>query len=175
MLITMSISRAPQRIASRASYALAEGSAAPSGKPTTAIGTVLLPERIRAAVPTWTLFTQTVAKPWVRASSASLITSSRVASGLSRVWSMNGAMSAEVRIRSGESRAAPSFTAVTVPQASEFVQTVQLDAHDAATGSSPPREASWRGSGAFAVHGCSVPARNAWIRRRTRSAISSTT
>src|SRR4051794_18621444 len=77
------------------------------------------------------LFTHTVAKPCLRASSASFTTSSRVASGLSRVWSMYGAMSADVRMRSGEIRAAPCFTIPAVPQLSKFEQTVQLDTQEA--------------------------------------------
>jgi len=61
------------------------GSPAPSGKPTTAMGTVFDPDRMRATVPTLAEFTHTVAKPCFRASSAALMISSWVASGLSRV------------------------------------------------------------------------------------------
>ena len=85
MLITMSISAAPARMASRVSNALALVVPAPRGNPTTAMGFTELPSRRRLASATFEVFRQTVAKPYLRASSQSLITSSRVASGLRSV------------------------------------------------------------------------------------------
>ena len=85
MLITMSISSAPSRIASRASYAFALVVAAPSGKPTTATVMTPLPRSSSLQSRTLAEFTHTDAKPYVRASSHSVTTSSRVASGLSSV------------------------------------------------------------------------------------------
>ncbi len=105
----MSISAAPARMASRASKVLALVVPAPSGKPTTAMGFVLQPCKRRLASATFPEFTQTVAKPYLRASSQSLTSSSRVASGLSSVWSMYGARSRLVRMASGVSRAVPTL------------------------------------------------------------------
>ena len=115
MLITMSISCAPARIASRVSNTFALVAAAPSGKPTTAIGFVGHPASRRAASATFEELRQTVANPYLRASSHSLITSSRVASGLSKVWSMTPARSRLVRIASGEKRVAPRSAIARAP------------------------------------------------------------
>jgi hypothetical protein len=85
MLITMSISSAPWRTASRASYAFAVGVTAPSGKPTTAHTITPEPRSWVLQNGTQVVFTHTEAKPYLRASSQSSCTSSRVASGLSSV------------------------------------------------------------------------------------------
>ena len=58
---------------------------APRGKPTTAMGTHGEPASSSATRATWLEFTHTVAKPWRRASWATRVMSSGVASGLSRV------------------------------------------------------------------------------------------
>ena len=71
MFRTMSISAAPAATASAVSAALAAELPAPSGKPTTAIGLVKQPLRSAAALATCEPLTQTVAKPYVRASSQS--------------------------------------------------------------------------------------------------------
>ena len=63
MLMTMSISRAPSRMAWRASMALIAGVCAPRGKPTTEQATASLPRRFRATRRTQAGFTQTEAKP----------------------------------------------------------------------------------------------------------------
>ena len=63
MLITMSISAAPLRTASRVSNTLALVVPAPRGKPTTAMAFVLQPCSRRAQSATFDEFTQTVANP----------------------------------------------------------------------------------------------------------------
>jgi hypothetical protein len=85
MFITMSISLAPARTASRASKALAVGVMAPRGKPTTAHP--MTPELARSALHMGTQveFTHTDAKWYLRASSQSFLMSSRPTSGLRRV------------------------------------------------------------------------------------------
>src|SRR6478609_5864648 len=88
MLMTMSISCAPQRTASRASNALAVGVIAPSGKPTTAHTITPEPSRNADALATFVEFTHTDAKQYLRASSHSFLTSAAVASALSSVWSI---------------------------------------------------------------------------------------
>src|SRR5512144_1648474 len=93
MLMTMSISLAPARTASRASYDLAVGDIAPRGKPTTAQTITPEPPSSDLAIGTQVEFTHTDAKRYLRASSHSLRMSSRVTSGLSSVWSISDARS----------------------------------------------------------------------------------
>src|SRR5688500_9743698 len=83
---------------------------------------------------------------------------------------MYGAMSAEVRTLSGAMRATPSFTAATVAHEFTFGQVKHDSAHSPSSFTGAAR-APPAGDG---VHGCSVPTRKASSRRRTRSAISST-
>ncbi len=85
MLITMSISRAPLRIARRASMALIAGSLAPSGKPTTVQVSTSLPRSSSATSETQVGFTQTERKLNSSASAHSLRIFSSVASGFSKV------------------------------------------------------------------------------------------
>ncbi len=92
-LITMSISSAPARMASAVSKAFALGDIAPSGKPTTAHTATVLPRNCSRTKGTFTLFTQTEKKCHAMASEQSFRRSSRVASGLSSVWSMMRARS----------------------------------------------------------------------------------
>ncbi len=81
---------------------------------------------------------------------------------------MYGAMSAEVRMRSGLMRATPSRMAPAVPQLSWCWQPLQLLWHSRSSG------AGGLEAGAFAVQGSSRPTRAAFSRLRTRAAISST-
>ena len=70
--MTMSISRAPSRMARRASSALISDGVAPSGKPTTVQTSGDRPRGAAAQRLTWIGFTQTEAKPYCAASSQSL-------------------------------------------------------------------------------------------------------
>ena len=92
-LITMSISRAPSRMARRASSAFTSVVFAPKGNPTTDATLTPEPRRFCAHRRTHVGFTQTDANSYRRASSHSLSMSSAVASGRSSVWSMNRARS----------------------------------------------------------------------------------
>src|SRR5207249_11848521 len=96
MLITISISRAPSAIASRASYAFTRAIVAPSGNPTTAHTPTPLPSRRRAASLTHVGLTQTLANVKSSASRHRISMSCRVASGLRRVWSISLATSPPV-------------------------------------------------------------------------------
>ena len=88
MLMTMSISRAPSRMARRASAALISGSVAPSGKPTTVQVSTGVPRRASLTVLVQQAFTQMERNRNLRASAHSASTCSRVASGFRIVWSM---------------------------------------------------------------------------------------
>ena len=89
MLITMSISVAPSKIARRVSYCLTSAVVAPSGNPTTEQTPTPVPRSRAAASATQAGFTHTVAKWNSAASRHSFSISARVASGLSSVWSIS--------------------------------------------------------------------------------------
>jgi hypothetical protein len=91
----MSTSQAPSATVRAASKALTSGKVAPSGKPTTVQTRVSDPRSSSAHSGTQVGFTHTVAKPCSRASAQSCSIWARVASGLSRVWSMVRAISRE--------------------------------------------------------------------------------
>lgn len=84
----MSISFAPCCTAVFASWALLSLSIAPNGNPTTLIGKTWVPFSASTAVGIMELFTQTVAACSWMASLQTLLMSSFVAVGASRVWSM---------------------------------------------------------------------------------------
>jgi hypothetical protein len=107
MLITMSNSRAPSRIARRASIALISGGDAPNGNPITDATLTELPRSARAAGFTQAGFTQTDANPNARASLHNRSMSSAVASG-----SQQGVVDVAAR-SSGTDPCAPSRAAVT--------------------------------------------------------------
>ncbi len=88
MLMTMSISRAPSRIARRASKALISVGVAPNGKPTTEATPTSVSRRSSAARRTQVGLTQTAAKRYSAASAQSRSMSATTASGRRSVWSM---------------------------------------------------------------------------------------
>ena len=88
MLMTMSISRAPSRMARRASSALTSLVAAPNGKPMTEATTTSVPRRLSAARRTQVGLMQTAAKRYSAASAQSRSMSAAEASGRRSVWSM---------------------------------------------------------------------------------------
>ena len=138
------------------------------------MGTVFEPASTRAAVPTFAEFTQTVAKPYLRASSAQLHHLLAGGVGLEQ-----GVVDVGRDVRagadaSGAIRATPERTPIAVAQESTLEHSAQAGAH---SGSLPEGAAPSPlvGAGDDATQGSSRPARAAWSRRRTRSAISSTT
>ena len=88
MLMTMSISRAPSRIARRASVALTSVVLAPKGKPMTEATATSVPRRFSAARRTHVGLMQTAAKRCSAASAHRRSISAAVASGRRSVWSM---------------------------------------------------------------------------------------
>ncbi len=104
---------------------------APSGKPTTA--QTMTPELASNALASGTqvLLTQTEANLYLRASSHSLTMSSRTASGLSRVWSIILAMSADTGPMpcGAATRAAPACSMARTDHGRRMTQTPQLS-HD---------------------------------------------
>ncbi len=111
MLMTMSISRAPSRIARRASMALTSLVAAPNGKPMTDATATSVPRRLSAARRTQVGLMQTAAKRCSAASAQSLSMSAAEASGLRSVWSMKRARSP------GTSAARPWYSTRVAPPA----------------------------------------------------------
>ncbi len=93
MLITMSISRAPSRMARRASMALTSVVAAPNGKPITDATATSVPRTLSAARRIQVGLMHTAAKWCSTASAHRRSMSAAVASGRSRVWSMYPARS----------------------------------------------------------------------------------
>ena len=85
MFSTMSISDAPSRMAAVVSAALISMVLAPNGNPTTAHTFVAQPANSSATKRTQQGFTQTLAKPYWRASAHTLRMSDSVASGFSKV------------------------------------------------------------------------------------------
>ena len=91
----MSTSDAPFTIASLVSMALVTEVFAPNGNPMTVHTFTGVPSRRLEAKLAFAGFTHTEAKPYSFASSQSLAICSRVASGLSSVWSIKPASSWE--------------------------------------------------------------------------------
>ncbi len=89
----MSTSVAPSSTTRAASNAFTSGTVAPRGKPATVQTRDSEPRKRSAETRTQAGFTQTVAKPCSRASRQRSSIWLRVASGLSRVWSMRRAIS----------------------------------------------------------------------------------
>jgi hypothetical protein len=85
MLMTISSSLAPSKMARRASKDFVSGEFAPSGKPITVHTFTPLPRRAQAASRTQVGFMHTEANPYRAPSSHIVIISSRVASGFNNV------------------------------------------------------------------------------------------
>src|SRR3972149_3014279 len=144
-LMTISISCAPSFTASSVSAAFTVASVAPRGKPTTVQTFTGVSRRAAAAVATQVGFTTTVAKPNCFASAQSLRISSRVASGLSRVWSISAATSAGIWERPGPAARRQAPAATTLRALSAQVSTQRVSQPGQTSSSMPSPRSSPRG------------------------------